>query len=171
MERQGGQAVFVPDLERNVTSGRYFRVGGSEDAVFYGLGQEPVLDALWPNYTLKPELRRLLEASPGAVRELARYDDTRAQVEGVSRLGWLLLVGGSAAVLGGLAYDYWPGNAREMQRAHYWAAGGVAGAGLALFGGGTWAAHSNYDVLEDAIAAYNRDPALRRPALAPSALP
>ena len=77
----------------------------------------------------------------------------------------------AAAALGGLAYDYWPSNPREMQRAHYWISGGIAGAGLAFFGGGTWAARGNDEVLEEAIAAYNRDPALNRPGLPPSALP
>jgi hypothetical protein len=157
---QGGQ--FVADVSDG--QGRYFRVAQDDTRVFYGLGTNPTLDAFWPSYSVNIRLQGLLRTSPGAYNSLLAYEDSQAGLESTGRMGALALAGGVLALAGGLIYDFFPGNPRQMAPVYYLGAGGAAVAGGLLYFGSSWLAGQNEMFLTQAIATYNRDltPSLKR---------
>lgn len=154
--------LFVPDAERNAHGGRYFRLSGSDVGVFYGLGSYPSVDWIWPSHHTYPALRDIIEASPAGLSDLNRYEDGAEYTQGFSRAGWLLLMGGLGALLGGLVYNFVPNNPREMQPIWFGVSGGVAAVGLSTFIFSQSLASQNEALLDQAIEAYNRDMAGRR---------
>jgi hypothetical protein len=154
--------MFVPDAERGQHGGRFFRLSGSDMGVFYGLGGNPNTDWLWPSHHTYPALKDIIEASPTGLSNLNRYDDGAEYTQGFSRVGWLLLVGGVGALLGGLVYNLIPNNKREMQPIWFGVSGGVAGLGLVTYGWSQGLAWQNEALLDQAVEAYNRDMAGKR---------
>lgn len=162
LERTEAGMRFVPDAESGARNGRYFRVGGHDQLVTYGLGNHPITDWVWPSYQLKPHVRDLVTVSPGGLDRLVRYEDTQSYAEGFARVGALVLWGSLLTAAGGLTYNLLPGNAREMTPGFWYATGGAVVAGMLTFGLSHWSAMENYQILDDAIAAYNRDMAGKR---------
>lgn len=162
MQQTDDGYVFVPDADRGVHGGRYFRLSGSDLGIFYGLGSYPSVDWFWPSHHTYPALKDILEASPTGLSDLNRYEDGAEYTQGFSRVGWMLLIGGVGALLGGLGYNFLPNNPREMQPIWFGAAGGVAAVGLFTYVFSQSLASQNEALLDQAIAAYNRDMAGRR---------
>lgn len=158
---EGGKR-FVPDAESGEKHGRYFRVGGSDRMIFYGIGSHPVADRFWPSFGVRPPLRDVVSASPAGLDRLLQYKDAQVGVEGVVQGGYLVFWGGLLATAGGLAYNFYPGNPREMQPLFLVGTGVAAVAGLVTFIGATAAANENQRLLDAAIEAYNKDLAGRR---------
>jgi hypothetical protein len=154
--------VFVSDADRNAHGGRFFRLSGSDIGVFYGLGSHPSVDWLWPSHHTYSGLKEIIEASPGGLSHLNRYEDGAEYTQGFSRAGWLLMVGGIGALLGGLAYNLIPNNTREMQPVWFGATAGIGTVGLATFFFSQSLANQNEALLDQAIEAYNRDMAGKR---------
>jgi hypothetical protein len=154
--------VFVSDADRNAHGGRFFRLSGSDIGVFYGLGSHPSVDWLWPSHHTYSGLKEIIEASPGGLSHLNRYEDGAEYTQGFSRAGWLLMVGGIGALLGGLVYNLIPNNTREMQPVWFGATAGVGAVGLSMFIFSQSLANQNEALLDQAIEAYNRDMAGKR---------
>jgi hypothetical protein len=157
-----GEPQFVPDSATNASGGRYCRVGGYDELVFYGVGTHPAIDWFWPSYRTQPQLKEILRASPGATSYLDRYDEAEEHAQNWARMGFLITVGAALAAAGGLAYSAIPTNPREMAPSFYYGTAGVAVLGLAFWGGSTLVAHDNQAWLDRAIDNYNRDMAGRR---------
>lgn len=162
LDRTEAGLRFIPDSESGGQNGRYFRVGGHDLLVTYGLGNHPVADWVWPSYHLKAHVRDLVVVSPGGLSRLVRYEEAQGYAEGFARVGALILGGAIATAIGGLGYNFMPGNAREMTPGFWYATGGALTAGLLTVGLSNWAAHDNLTMLDEAIAAYNRDMAGKR---------
>lgn len=154
--------VFIPDADHGAHGGRFFRLSGSDVGVFYGLGSFPSVDWIWPSHHTYPALRDIIEASPGGLSALNRYEDGAEYTQGFSRIGWLIMVGGLGALLGGLGYNLVPGNTREMQPIWFGASAGVAALGIATYVFSQSLASQNEALLDEAIQDYNRDMAGRR---------
>lgn len=171
LERDEAGMRFVPDSESGGRNGRYFRVGGHDLLVTYGLGNHPVSDWIWPSYHLKAHVRDLVVVSPGGLNRLVNYEEAQGYAEGFARVGALVLWGALATAAGGLTYNLLPGNAREMTPGFWYATGGAVAAGALTLGLSGWAAHDNFAMLDDAIAAYNRDMAGKRRLVIPRPAP
>jgi hypothetical protein len=154
--------TFVPDSATNATGGRYFRLGGLDETAFYGLGTNPGFDWFWPSYHTQSRLREVLRVSPGATNYLDRYEQAQEYTQNWARIGVMVTVGSVLTAVGGLAYSLIPSNPREMAPGFYFATGGAAAAGLALWGGSSVVASDNQGLLDRAIQNYNRDMAGRR---------
>lgn len=161
---QSGEAgpQFVPDSAVNAAGGRYFRLGGYDELVFYGLGSHPAIDWFWPSYRCQPQLKEVVRTSAGALDSLERYEAAQDNTQNWARMGFLITLGAALAAAGGFAYGAIPANPREMAPSFYYATGGVAALGLALWGGSTIILKDNQSLLDRAIATYNRDMAGRR---------
>lgn len=166
LQSSEGQPAFVPGA-----GGRYFRVGGFDELVFYGLGTHPVLDWLWPSYRTRPQLKELMRASTGALSQLERYEQSQEYMQNWARMGTLITLGALGAAAGGFAYGALPGNLREMAPGYFYATGGVAALGLAVFGTSAIVANDNQGLLDRAIANYNQDMAGRRKTQQPTLMP
>lgn len=166
---------FVPDAPSGRFGGRYFRLSGSDDYVFYGLGGHPSIDWLWPTHKVNRSTWEIISASSGGLNFLERYQDTAEYTQGFARAGWIVMIGGFAALMGGLVYNLVPGNTREMQPIWFGVTGGIGAAGLVIWGGASSGAITNEALLDTSIDAYNREMAGRRrraplfvpPAIAP----
>jgi hypothetical protein len=165
-----GQPTFVPDTSTGA-GGRYFRIGGFDELVFYGLGTHPVLDMVWPSYRTRPQLKELMRVSPGALSHLERYEQNQEYMQNWARMGMVIAMGGLLAAAGGYAYGAIPSNPREMAPGFYYATGGVAALGLTMFGTSAIVANDNQAMLDRAIANYNRDMAGRRKTQQPTLVP
>lgn len=157
LEGSGASLRFVPDSDTGRDDGRYFRVGGYDNMVIYGLGSDPLEDWLWPDYHVQSALKDLLSASPAGASELETYGDAQQTPQFLARTGWLALWGAVAAAAGGEIYDRLPGNPYEMQPSYYYTVGGTALAGFVLWGLSTWACDHNYGLLDAALVRYNRE--------------
>lgn len=153
--------LFVADSERGQRGGRWFRLEGSEMQVFYGLGGTPGTDWLWPTHTVSPAVWEIVNASPGGLNYLQRYQDAAAYTTGFARAGMLVMLGGLGALGYGLAYNL-TNSTREMQPAWFIGSGAALGAGMLLWGSTQAAAATNEALLDQAIDAYNREMAGRR---------
>jgi hypothetical protein len=162
LEKTDEGVVFVPDAVSGRTGGRYFRLGGYDNLVTYGLGEHPAIDWFWPSYKLRPGVKDILAVSPGATGRMITYEESQDVPQSMARVGWLVLTGAVVTALGGLVYNKLPGNLREMQPNFWYATAGTATVGALMYGGGTWLAKGNEMMLDEAIAAYNRDMAGKR---------
>jgi hypothetical protein len=163
--------AFVPDSAAEANGGRYMRVGGFDELVFYGVGSHPNLDWLWPNHRATPHLKELLRASPGSLSHLERYEAGQEYAQNWARMGMIIALGASLAAAGGYVYGALPSNPREMAPGFYYATGGVAALGALIFGTSTFIANDNQQILDRAIASYNRDMAGRRKTQQPTLVP
>ena len=154
--------MFVPDATSGKVGGRYFRLGGYDNLVTYGVGENPLIDWLWPSYRLRTSVKDILAVSPRATTPMIAYDEAQDYAQTFARVGWLAFWSAAATAVGGLVYDKLPGNAREMQPGFWYATAGAATAGALMFGGAHWVATDNQQMLDEAIAAYNRDMAGKR---------
>ncbi|HEY9724688.1 MAG TPA: hypothetical protein V6D47_21985, partial [Oscillatoriaceae cyanobacterium] len=105
LEGSGPSLHFVPDSDSGRDDGRYFHIGGYDQAVIYGLGNDPVADWLWPSYGVQSELKDLLSASPAGSAALEGYSEVQQTPQFLARTGWLAFWGAAAAALGGQVYD------------------------------------------------------------------
>lgn len=167
---QAGEAgpQFMPDSAVNAAHGRYFRLGGYDELVFYGLGTHPAVDWFWPSYRCQPQLKEVVRTSAGALDFLERYEAAQENTQNWARMGFLITLGAALAAAGGFGYGAIPANPREMAPSFYYATGGVAALGLALWGGSTVILNDNQTLLDRAIATYNRDMAGRRKLTGPT---
>jgi hypothetical protein len=156
--------IFVPDAERGQRGGRWFRLEGSEMSVFYGLGGTPGTDWIWPNHTVNSSVWEIINASPGGLNYLSRYQDAANYTTGFARAGMLVMLGGLGAIGYGLIYNFTNNTdpPREMQPVFFIASAAALGAGLLLWGGAQASAGTNEALLDQAIDAYNREMAGRR---------
>ena len=166
-----GQPQFVPDADHGAAGGRWFRVGGFDEPVFYGVGTHPGFDWLWPSHRTRPELKALKRASPGALSDLERYEQGQEYAQNWARMGTIVTLGALLAAAGGFAYGAVPSNPREMAPSFYYVSGGVGALGLLMYGTSSILAHDNQSLLDRAIANYNRDMAGRRRSPAPTLVP
>ena len=142
-----------------------------DELVFYGVGGHPNLDWLWPNHRATPHLKELLRASPGSLSHLERYEAGQEYAQNWARMGMIVALGASLAAAGGYVYGALPSNPREMAPSFYYATGGVAALGALMFGTSTFIANDNQQILDRAIANYNRDMAGRRKTQQPTLVP
>ncbi len=153
--------LFIADSERGQRGGRWFRLEGSEMQVFYGLGGNPSTDWIWPTHTVNPSVWEIVNASPGGLNYLHRYQDAATYTTGFARAGMLVMLGGLGSLAYGLIYNL-TSTTREMQPAWYIGSGAAFGAGLLLWGSTQAAAGTNEALLDSALDAYNREMAGRR---------
>ena len=156
--------IFVADSERGQRGGRWFRLEGSEMQVFYGLGGHPSTDWIWPTHTVSSSVWEIVNASPGGLNNLQRYQDAANYTQGFARAGMLVMIGGLGALGYGLIYNLTNASTppREMQPVWFISSAAALGAGLLLWGGSSAAAGTNEAMLDQAIDAYNREMAGRR---------
>lgn len=161
LEWTDGGVQFVSDSERMQRGGHWFRLEGSEMQVFYGLGGHPNVDWLWPTHTVSPAVWEIVNAFPGGLSYMMRYQDAATYTTGFARAGYLVMYGAAGALIGGLAYNL-TNPTREMQPVWFAASAGVLGAGILLAAGAGAGAATNESLLDQALDAYNREMAGRR---------
>jgi hypothetical protein len=157
MESVEGVVTFVSDSEAELTGGRYLRLHDVTSRVFYGVGAHPVLDYWWPAYSANGALSDIITVSAGGLSYLERYQTEARQSEGFARLAWLGLLGGTVGFAGSLIYNALPGNTREVQPALLIGSGLLTALGGVGFVSVTLGTATHDALLDQAIAAYNRD--------------
>jgi hypothetical protein len=106
--------LFTPDI-----TGHYVRYGGPKGQVFYGIGKSPLWDTLLPDLTLNDQLRDMLKQDPGVFRASTDYQSSAQITQGLVAGSTIGFTSVALVLLGGLIYDRFPGNTREMRPAFY----------------------------------------------------